>query len=155
MIKPRALTLPNPLASAVDAATGNTARELVAEAAARVSALRPAIRLYVSLRLREIHAFGGESDEVLFAESRTLGDAALAVAETAGAAGMETIGEIAGGISAMVDNLLTQGAWHSDALRLHIQALSLVSQAADGDAPEDRLMLDRLQAMRKVLDVAE
>lgn len=155
MIKPRAVSLPNPLAGAVDAATGVAARELVAEAAARVSALRPAIRHYVSLRLREILALSNESDEMLFAESRMLGDAALAVAETAGAAGMETVGEIARGISAMVENLLARGAWHSDALRLHIQALSLASQAADGDAPEDRLMLDRLQAMRKVLDIAE
>lgn len=155
MLKPRVVSLPNPLASAVDAATGDTTRELVADAVARVSALSPVIRRYVSLRLQEILALSGASDEILFAESRRLGDAALAVAETAGAAGLQTVGEIARGISAMVDNLLTRGAWHSDALRLHIQALSLASQAADGDSPEDRLMLDRLHAMRKVLDVVE
>jgi hypothetical protein len=69
---------------------------------------------------------------------------------------METIGEIARGLSATLERLFSQGARHSDAIRLHIHALALASQTPSGQsAAEDRLMLDRLQIMRKVLGVAE
>lgn len=153
--KPRIFLPQNPLAAAIDASTGVAPRQLLAEADQRVADLGPRLREFVTARLERLLRFASETDDALYAESRTISGAALEVAEVAGAAGMTTIGEIARGISALVDNLLGKGAWHGDALRLHLQAMALASQAAQDALPEDKLMLDRLQTMRKVLGVTE
>ena len=155
MAKARVFTPENRLAKTFGTTAGCSAPELIAAAEVRVTALRPAIRAHVSQKLEAILRYASEGDDVLFAESCNLGEAALSIAEVAGAAGLETVGEIARGISAMVENLVTRGVWHTDALRLHIQALSLTSQTSDDASSENRLMLERLQTMRKVLDVAE
>lgn len=154
-LKTRIILPHNPLASAVDSFAGVHVSQLIREADKRVEALTPRLREFVTAKLGDLLRLAGASDDALYAESRTISDAALEVAEVAGAAGMTTIGEIARGISALVDNLLGKGAWHGDALRLHLQAMSLANQAAKDALPEDKLMLERLQMMRKVLGVSE
>lgn len=129
--------------------------ELISEAEGRVALLGDAIRSYVAEKLQEILHFSNQGEEVLFAECRTLGDAALNVAEVAGAAGQEAIGEIARGVSAMVDSLITSGVWHSDALKLHLDALALVNQAGGKTTPDTELILARLRGMRQAIGVAE
>jgi len=151
----RAIMPENRLARALRPAGGLDARELIAQAEARIELLRPSIRAHVQEMVGEIAPFARQDDDSLFAGRRRLGAAALSVAEVAGAAGMVSVGEIARGLSAMLNSILAKGIWHTDPLRLHIHALALAMQAGDDACPQTQLMLARLSQMRKVLDVAE
>lgn len=155
MTAARIFTPENRLAKILDSLDGPTAAELVMEAEGRVAQLSEAIHLYVEEKLKQILAFAEEGEEVLFAECQTLSSAALNVAEVAGAADMEAIGEVARGISAMVDGLVTSGVWHSDALKLHLDALALVNQAGGRLTDENKVILARLRGMREAVGVAE
>jgi len=118
-----------------------------------------AIHLHLGLLLPLEHLqeppVSGQGEEVLFAECRTLSDAALNVAEVAGAAGMDALGEVARGISAMVESLTTSGVWHSDALKLHLDALALINQAGGRMTEENKVILARLRGMRATVGVTE
>lgn len=151
----RIFTPENRLAKILESMDAPTAAELVMEAECRVAQLSEAIHAYVEEKLREILAFASQGEEVLFAECQTLSDAALKVAEVAGAAEMEATGEVARGISAMVDGLMTSGIWHSDALKLHLDALALVNQNGGGLTEENKVILARLRGMREAVGVLE
>lgn len=154
MAAPRIFTPENRLAKILQTLDGCTRSELIAEAEARVAALRGPIRAFVAEKLQEVLAFCSYSEDLLFAECRTLGDLTLDIAEVAGAGGMEAIGEVARGISAMVDSLLSDGVWHTDALRLHLDALVLLGQEGRS-AAEDDVILERLRRMRRAIKVVE
>jgi hypothetical protein len=152
MSAPRVFEPENRLAGILTETGGHSAAELIAAADKRVAALAPVIRAYVEQRLAVILAHASKSEDVIFAECRALGDVALDIAAVAGAAGMETVGEITQGIGAMVEGLFSSGAWHSDALLLHIEALSLVEPEG---SPANREILDNLRAMRLSIGLAE
>lgn len=151
----RIFTPENRLAKILQTLDGPTAAELVADADARVAKLSGAIRGYVDEKVGVILAFADQGEDVLFAECRTLSETALNVAEVAGAAGMEAIGEVARGITAMVDSLLTSGVWHSDALKLHLNALTLVNQTGGKMTGDNKVILARLRGMREAVGVTE
>lgn len=151
----RIFTPENRLSKILDSIDAPTTAELLMDAECRVAQLSEAIHAYVAEKLREILAFATEGEEVLFAQCQSLSDAALKVAEVAGAAEMEAIGEVARGISAMVDSLMTSGVWHSDALRLHLDALALVNQSGGGMSEENKVILARLRGMREAIGVVE
>lgn len=151
----RIFTPENRLAKILGSLEGPTSSELIAEADNRVAALNTAIRAYVGEKLREIMDYATQGDEVLFAECQALSEASLNVAEVAGAAGLGAIGEIARGINAMIDNLVTSGVWHTDALRLHLDSLALVSRDGGGMTPENETILQRLRGMREAVGVVE
>lgn len=155
MTAARIFTPENRLAKILQTLDGPTTSELVADADARVSKLAGAIRSYVEEKLDAILAFAEQGEDVLFAECRTLSEVSLNVAEVAGAAGMEAIGEVARGITAMVDSLVTNGVWHSDALKLHLNALALVNQAGGKLTEENQVILTRLKGMREAVGVNE
>ncbi len=151
----RIFTPENRLASILHSREAPTGAELVTAAESRVDDLRGVILSYVAAKQKEIAAYAALGDDVLFAECRTLGDTALNVAEVAGAAGLEAVGEIARGISAMIDSLKTCGIWHTAALRLHINALGLIDQVSGADPAAGALVLKRLQAMREAIGIVE
>lgn len=151
----RIFTPENRLAKILVELDGATPAELIAAADGRVATLNAAIRGYVDDKLKEIMAFASQGEDVLFAECRTLADASLNVAEVAGAAGLDAVGEVARGISAMVEGLITSGVWHSDALRVHLEALALVNQAGGRMSEENEVILKRLRGMRQNIGVVE
>jgi hypothetical protein len=151
----RIFTPENRLAKIVQSLDGPQAHELIADADERVGLLGEAIRSYVAGKIDEIMHYASQGEDVLFAECRTLGEAAMNVAEVAGAARLETIGDIARGISAMIDNLITSGVWHTDALRVHLNTLALVNQRDGGRTPENDLILANLRSMREAIGVVE
>ena len=153
--KARVFTPENRLANVLSSLEGIPAGELVVSAQARVAALETAVRGYVAMKLDEIMAFTDMAEHDLFAECRTLGGLARNVAEVAGAAGLAAIGEVAAGIDAMVESLVTSGVWHTDALRLHLDALALLNGRTGASAEEDEVVLARLRNMRKAIGVVE
>ena len=145
----------NRLAPILAGLAGETPNKLIADADARVGALRGVIQTYVAKGLEVIAGYATADESVLFAESAVLGDAARGVAEVAGAAGMETIGEIARGICAMIESLTTSGVWHTEALIVHINALKLVNLGAVGRDATDEAILRRLSAVRAAVGVLD
>jgi hypothetical protein len=101
-----------------------------------------------------IIAFAACSEEDLFAESSKLGRHALNVADIAGAAGLKTIGEVANGINSLLQNLSSSGLWHSEALRLHLNAMALINEGSAG-AQAEAVVLERLRAMRRAIGAQE
>jgi hypothetical protein len=149
------------------------AHQLIQQADVRVAQLTDAVREQVICKLRKEHDVGklekeyvaaklraildlaGVTEEDLLAECQAIGQAATEIAEVAGAAGMATIGEIARGVAAMVENQIKRGTWHGEALRLHINTLSLMGQG-DSETPEaDAKLADELRVLRKAIGVVE
>jgi hypothetical protein len=64
----------------------------------------------------------GMGRKSVFAECRALGLQAQSICEVASLAGWTTIGEAARGIIEMVEALINSGAWHTEALQLHVEA---------------------------------
>lgn len=153
MPKPRVFSLVNRLAKVIDAPNAQPQEVLISKANANVEELGDAFRTHIRAKVSEILAYADQGDDVLHAEREGLGRAALSVAEIAGAANMEAVGEVSRGISAMLSDLAS-GGWRSDALLVHIRSLGLVSQLGPPTAP-DLLVLDRLAAMRKAIGVVE
>ena len=143
----------NRLAGTITGRDAPTMAELTLAAEARAADLGDSIRAFLDEKVREILRFSDASEETLFADCQTLGDDARLVAEVAGAAGRDIIGEICLGISAMVEALTRQGVWHTDAMRVHLYALAVAAQAKKADEP--RAILERLKLMRSTLGIPD
>ena len=153
MPKPQVFKVVNRLAKVIGGPEAPSQEELISKAESNVAAMGDTLRAHVRAQVAEILKYSGQGEDVLFAEAKTLGDAALSVAEVAGAADMVAIGEVARGLSAMVAGLST-GVWHSDALLVHVRSLALVS-AQGAPTAQDAVVLERLAAMRKTIGVVE
>ncbi len=154
MTEPLVHTPKNRLAKVLGNDEAPLAEQLIADANGKVASLAEAVRGHVRKALDHILTYVGREDEALFAASHALGAAALSVAEVAGAAGMTAIGEIARGVSALVDDGVLRGNLRADALRLHLDALALVSRDGDGRGPDNDIVVIRLAALRKAIGVA-
>lgn len=145
----------NPLANMVGGAEGLTREAMIARAEDGVATLRGSIRTYVHEMRATIAVLARQSEELVFAESALISQAALDICDVAGSAGMEATGEAARGIYAMIDALVTRGVWHTDALKLHVEALSLLN--ADPPPPTEAVnkILADLQVMRDFIGVPD
>lgn len=145
--------LENRLAGAVDTQDGSSVRLLVQEAERRLIVLRPRLKSHCMALLERLLRFALATDEIEGEERREIGRLSLALAELAAAAEMETIGEIARGVSALTAKGGSAGNWDSAAVRLHLQALHVANKGTISTPDEDDLILDRLQRLRDVLGV--
>ena len=150
----RVFTPENRLAKVLASLEGQTAAQLVDAAQLRVTRLEGVIRDYVGEKLAHLLGYARMGEEALFAESRELGAHANDIADVASAGGLHAVGEVARGISAMIDSLVRHGVWHTDALRLHLDALALLNHS-DGDATDGDLILSRLRSMRSAIGGVE
>lgn len=139
---------PNRLALVLGGPNDPSGEELAAEVARRLESLKDGILAYVDTQLLVFRELARAPDEVLFAECRRLEAAARGISEVAGTAGLSDLGEAARGVDIMVSALAIQGAWHSDALKLHIEAVTLLAADPAPSATEARQMLSRLRSMR-------
>ena len=135
---------------------GPTSAELIADADKRVSALADSIRGFVIGKLQEIRPFADQNDDDLFAASDVISGLAMNIAEVGDAAGLNALAEVTRGMVTMIDGLRTLGVWHTDALRLHIRALGLLSPDAPPLSRQDeaRIVKD-LQNMRRSIGLTE
>jgi hypothetical protein len=145
----------NRLADFVGVVDGVLPNELVSAAEARVEDMRESLEEVIAATLEEMLALGMQPEELVFADCREISRLALEIAEIAGAAGMTSIGEAARGVRIMIDSLFLGGVWHSDALRLHFEALQLLSSEPRPGPDEETAILARLQRMRQRVGVRE
>lgn len=126
-----------------------TAEVLVVAAETRVGTLRESIRAYVRETSERIFLLAEKPEEEVFAECRALGLHAQSICEVASLAGWTTIGEAARGIIEMVEALINSGAWHTEALQLHVDALALLNKdPTPSDAVAEQI-LRQLKEMRE------
>ena len=155
MAHARVFLPPNPLEAALGGPEDPIGASLELRAAELVRALGPGLRILVAEQIAIVERIAAASEDVLFAESHALGDAALAICEVAGPAGLGPLGEGARGIVAMVDALINQGVWHTEALRLHIAALAMFSANPGLPPREAARVLADLQGLRDGIGVLD
>jgi hypothetical protein len=155
MAATRIFTPKNRLAGIIGDSQDPTAEALQARAEARVESLKEDIEQFLAQRVATIERIATEREDILFAECLALGEAALSVCEVAGSAGHKTLGEVARGIHAMVDALVTQGVWHTEALQAHMNALAVVAANPETPVEDVGKMLARLKAMRDRIGVQD
>ena len=151
----RIFTPENRLADIIGGPEDMTVDELEQRAAKLVTDIGPGLRQFVGEKVAEIEVIAQGPEEIIFAECLALGDAALAICEVAAAAELAPLGEAARGIAAMVDALVSDGVWHTDALKLHVDALAMFAAQPNLDQVEVRTILARLKAMRDGIGVPE
>ena len=154
MSKTRVFTPENRLANILQANRGAGANELISNAQARVAELGPSIRRTVLDRVERILSMSRDGGIVAPSDREALGATALEVAELAGAVGLRGLGEVACGISAMVDCAGAQGVWRPEAVTLHLDALRLL-QKGGGQAQGEEQMLARLRVLRTAIGVPQ
>lgn len=151
----RIFTPKNRLAKVLIGDRGEEYDELVARSEKRVESLADDIRAFVAHQISRILCVYECGEVEVFGSCLEISDAAMNIAETAGAAKMEEIGEVARGIRAMVDGLVASGIWHADALALHIDFLALLNGGTPPTQAEARKTLTRLQSMRAAIGIVE
>lgn len=154
MSKARLFTPPNRLADVLQTGRGAPAHEHIANAEKRVADIAPSIRTYVFERAQRILALANERDAASLQLDPTLGATAQEMSEVAGAADLQGMGEVARGISAIVNWAATASQPRPEALALHLDALRLL-EAGEGHAEGEDQMLERLHALRTALGVPE
>lgn len=143
----------NTLARGIDAPGAAEFGEMVRDAARRVQTLAPAIDLYVRERSAALLcAMTGPSPATPEARLALALEASL-LAEVAGAGRSDAIGDIAKGITVLIQHLNAQGVWRSDLIHVHTAALSLVMGA--GRKPDLGVLLAGLRSARAAIGVLE
>src|ERR1700760_4949324 len=99
----RIFTPPNRLAKVLIDVGGRTSDEIVETANVYLEELEDPLRRVVAKQIARIMALQHRGDSTLLVHAKELGDAALAIAETAAVAKMPAVGEAARGLRAMVD----------------------------------------------------
>ena len=145
---------PNRLAKIVEGHDGVAFNDLVTASERRIEDLQDDIREYVREEVKRIVGIYAHGEEIMFARCKELGDAAMNVADVAGAAKLCDLGEVAGGIRAMIDSLFGKGVWHTDALEAHITSLILFNAESPSKEEADKV-LSRLSKMRAAVGVVE
>jgi|GEM_PF-1899852 len=145
----------NRLAKILDDDHGSTAEQLAAVADRRLEGLSSGLRSYVYEQSAHVVGFYSQGEESLFTNCLALSETAMNIAEVAGAADLPELGDVARGIRAMIDGLVVSGVWHTDALKVHIAALALLTGDMPPSTGEVKLMLQRLQQMRAAVGVVE
>lgn len=153
MSEARVYKVRNRISEALLSRDGPTADRLVSDADAQVARLATRIGAFVTDRIAVLTAFAEQPEEALFGGCRTIAEPAMNIAEVAEAAGLDAVGAVARGICVMIDGLISQGIWHTDVLRLHLRALTLVHDQAG--QPAALTIVEELRTLRRSLGFTE
>lgn len=145
----RIFTPENRLAAIVGGPDDATAASLVRDAETNVYGLRDKIREHVAQQHAILARRARGSEAEIFADCHAIAEAARSISDVAGAADMECVGEAARGIFALINALGCKGVWHTDALKLHVDALALFNSDAPPSRSDSVQILKKLKAMRE------
>ena len=126
--------------------------EHVASAEEAVQAVAPVLIGRLEDDVRALAGLCRQEEDAVFGQCREIGLLALTIVESARLAGRPGLALAAKGVWEMVDALTERGVWHTDALRLHADALGMLMAAEDG--PEGLVVAKELARMREALGAA-
>ena len=122
----------------------------VAGAESALAEIAPAVAESIEGDVQTLIGLCRRDEAEIFGQCRDIGRLALTIVESARLAGRPALAEAAQGMWEMIDALSARGVWHTEALRLHVDALTaLVPAAANG--PEGLAMTHELLRMRERL----
>jgi hypothetical protein len=84
----------------------------------------------------------------IFAQSREIGWLALRIVESARLARRPELADAAEGVWEMIEALSTRGVWHTEALRIHVEALLALSVPDGTDSAQRQVIARELLKMR-------
>lgn len=87
----------------------------------------------------------------IFGQCREIGWLALRIVESARLAKRPELAEAAEGVWEMIDALSTRGVWHTEALRIHVEALLTLTSEAGADANQRAVIARELIRMRAAI----
>ncbi|MDP3370164.1 MAG: hypothetical protein Q8R45_10660 [Brevundimonas sp.] len=149
MSQARVYAVRNRISEALFSKDGPTVESLVSDADARVALLSASIEAFVAGEVAVLAAFAEQPEEALLSGCQAIGEPAMNIAEVAEAAGMDAVGGVARGICVMLDGLVSRGIWRTDALRLHLRALTLVH--GQSSQPAGLKIVEELRSLRSSL----
>ena len=145
----------NRLAKILEGIGGRTIDDMSSDAESRVATLAGAIRTFAALQVAEIMKIHRQGEVAMFSECRTVSLLAMNIAETAGAGQMHGLGEAARGVCAMIDALMDDGVWHTEALGAHLNALVLFSCPHPPGEGEMARVVARLSELRAAVGITD
>ncbi|WP_428152034.1 hypothetical protein [Brevundimonas sp.] len=144
-MRPEAITFVprNRLAPILSTPDGKSFIELVAEADRAVARIAPALTESLDSDVRALARLCHQDKADILGQGRDMGRLALRIVERARLAGRPDLADAAAGVWEMVDALTDRGVWHADALRVHADALGVLSaHGSEGSAiPQELLRL--------------
>ncbi len=145
----------NRLAKILEGIGGRTIADMSSDAESRVAVLAGAIRKFAAAQVAEIMEIHRQGEIAMFSESRRVSSLAMNIAETAGAGQMHPLGEAARGVCAMIDALIADGVWHTEALEAHLNALVLFSCPHAPGEKEMARVVARLSELRAAVGITD
>lgn len=143
----------NRLARILDAPDGKSFEDLVAAAEANVIQLKASGHNALKGRVTDLLALCDQPEDIVFGESERIVVAAGLVVEDARQLAEADIAETAGGIAAMIQALFDYGAWHTEALEVHVQALKVLVSGVPPSTDERATILREITRMRSAIGV--
>ena len=137
MSEARVYAVRNRLSGAVLSKDGPTVDSLVSDADARVALLADRIGIFVAGRVAILAGWAEQPEEALFGGCKSIEEPAMGIAEVAEAAGL--------------DGLVSRGIWHTDALRIHLRALTVVHAESGQPGSANLMIVEELQSLRASL----
>lgn len=147
-----AFTPRNRLSAILSGSGLRTFAEHVASAEEAVQTITPVLVERLEDDVRALAGLCRQEDDAVFGQCREIGLLALTIVESARLAGRPGLALAAKGVWEMVDALTGRGVWHTDALRLHADALGALIAAGDG--LEGLAVAKELARMREALGAA-
>lgn len=124
--------------------------EHVACALTAVEEITPALVGGIEGDVRTLICLCRQKEPEVFGQCRDIGRVALKLVETARLGERPALAEAAKGVWEMIDALSAHGVWHTEALRLHVEALSALTPAA-ANGPDGLAMASELLRLRERL----
>lgn len=137
----------NRLSAILSGTDRKTFAEHVATAEQAVQAIAPGLIEGLDDEVRALARLCRQDEAETFGQCREIGWLALSVVESARLAGRPGLASAAKGVWEMIDALSERGVWHTDALRVHADALAMLTDVEEGpDASAVTRELTRLRA---------
>lgn len=142
----------NRLSSILTSPDGKSFADHVGRAEEAVQAIAPALTEGIGVDVRALVWLCRQAEGDTFGQCREIGWLALKIVESARLAGRPALAEIAQGVWEMIDALSGRGIWHTDALRLHSDALA-VMLIEEGKGLDGLSLTRQLARLREAIGV--
>jgi hypothetical protein len=129
--------------------------EHVAAAEREVERIAPILGESIESDVQALIRLCRQDEADIFAQSREIGWLALKIVESARLANRPELADAAEGVWEMISALSTRGVWHTEALRIHVEALLALTSAAGTDPSQRQAIARELVRMRAAVGAKE
>lgn len=141
----------NRLSKILSAMNRKAFMEHVENAEREVERIAPILGESLEVDVQSLIRLCRQDEAVIFGQSREIGWLALRIVESARLARRPELAEAAKGVWEMVEALSALGVWHTDALRLHVDAMQALTSGTPIDAEGLAIIERELLKMREAI----